>query len=254
MIRDFTLNKYEELCNALLINNYSTLTFSQYLEGRLACERYAILRHDIDRKPLNALRMAKLESKLGIVATYYFRYPYTFNADIINQIYSLGHEIGYHYEALSKARGDYEKAMNLFNDELSRFGSICKIETICMHGSPLSKYNNLDLWNTYDFRDCGILGEAYLSINKNITYFSDTGRSWNWENKLRDFLPGSEPVGCLEKTDDLIEFIFSKIVKQVYLLIHPERWSQSSGEWINNYIKDIAFNSGKKIIRVYRSP
>lgn len=31
------------------------------------------MRHDVDRKPQNALRMAKLENDLGIKVTYYFR-------------------------------------------------------------------------------------------------------------------------------------------------------------------------------------
>ena len=64
---------------------------------------------------------------------------------------------------------------------------ITDVKTICMHGSPLSRYDNRDLWNRYDFKDCWIVGEAYLSI-KDVNYFSDTGRSWNWKNKMRDFM------------------------------------------------------------------
>ena len=39
----------------------------------------------------------------------------------MGKIHDLGHEIGYHYEVLSKANGDYEKAMKLFEQELSEF-------------------------------------------------------------------------------------------------------------------------------------
>ena len=58
---------------------------------------------------MNALRMAELEHELGIQSTYYFRFPYTFKPDIIRKIQALGHEVDYHYEVLSKAKGDYEK-------------------------------------------------------------------------------------------------------------------------------------------------
>jgi hypothetical protein len=47
--------------------------------------------------------MAELEHELGIQSTYYFRFPYTFKPDIIGKIHDLGHEVGYHYEVLSKA-------------------------------------------------------------------------------------------------------------------------------------------------------
>ena len=37
-------------------------------------------------------------------------------------------EVGYHYEVLSKARGDYEKAIELFENELIEFRKICDVK------------------------------------------------------------------------------------------------------------------------------
>jgi hypothetical protein len=65
--------------------------------------KLVVLRHDVYRKPMNALQMAELEHDLGIQSTYYFRFPYTFKSDIIGKIHDLGHEVGYLYEVLSKA-------------------------------------------------------------------------------------------------------------------------------------------------------
>ena len=49
-----------------------------------------------------------------------------------------------------------------------------------MHGSPLSKYDNRDLWKKYDYRDYGIIGEPYFDIDFNeVLYLTDTGRRWN---------------------------------------------------------------------------
>jgi hypothetical protein len=88
---------------ALLDSGYTPLTIESYLTGKQNNSKFIVLRHDIDRRPGNALRMAKLEHELGIQSTYYFRFPYTFKPDIIGKIHDLGHEVGYHYEVLSKA-------------------------------------------------------------------------------------------------------------------------------------------------------
>ena len=80
-MRDFTLEKYKDLCLALLDSGYTPLTVYSYLvlEGqKKKNNKLVVLRHDIDRKPKNALRMAESESELGIQSTYYFRFPYTF--------------------------------------------------------------------------------------------------------------------------------------------------------------------------------
>jgi hypothetical protein len=58
MMRDFTVSKYKELCLALLDSGYTPLTVYSYLNGHGKGES-VILRHDIDRKPMNALRMAE---------------------------------------------------------------------------------------------------------------------------------------------------------------------------------------------------
>ena len=163
LMRDFTLEKYKELCLALLDSGYTPLTVESYLTGKQNNSKFIILRHDIDRKYGNALRMAELESESGIQSTYYFRFPYTFKPDIIGKIHDLRHEVGYHYEVLSKAKGDYEKAVELFEQELNEFRKIVDVKTVGMHGSPLSRYDNRDLWKRYDFKDCWIVGEAYLS-------------------------------------------------------------------------------------------
>ena len=224
-MRDFTMGKYKELCVALRDSGYTPLTVESHLTGKQNNSKFIILRHDIDRKTEKALKMAELENELKIQSTYYFRYPYTFKSDIIKRINELGHKIGYHYEVLSKAKGDHEKAIKLFEAELDEFRKIVEVKTICMHGSPLSRYDNRDLWNRYDFKDFEIIGEAYLSI-KEVNYFSDSGRSWNWKNKMRDFMPDRIEEIAVNTTDDLIELIRSNKVDKLYILAHPERWSK----------------------------
>lgn len=251
MVFDFTLGKYRELCSALLENHYVPLTFSEYLENGIKLSsdsKFAIIRHDVDRKPFNALKMAELENEMGVRSTYYFRYPYTFKVELIKRIIDLGHEIGYHYEVLSKANGDHEKAKELFEKEFGKFREIYDVKTICMHGSPLSKYDNRDLWTAYNFTSFGIIGESYLSLGKDVDYFSDTGRNWNSRNKKRDFIPGKVERFSVDSTADLIDLIEVGGPNKICVVAHPERWASNHMEWTYCYLKDIVFNIGKKFL------
>jgi hypothetical protein len=133
---------------------------------------------------------------------------------------------------------------------------IADVKTISMHGSPLSKYDNRDLWKRYDFKDFGIVGAAYLSISsKDVNYFSDTGRSWNWKNKMRDFMidnNNDKDLIGVNTTDELIRLIKSERVERLYILAHPERWASNKSEWIFSYMKDSMFNVGKKVLTKVR--
>ncbi len=151
-MRDYTVEKYRELCSAIN-ENYKTLTFKEYLNNSNFKDNFVILRHDVDRMPENALKIAEIEHESGIKSTYYFRTNKSvFKQEIIKGIASLGHEIGYHYECMDKAAGNPEEAIKIFEDELNKFREICDVKTICMHGNPLTKYDNRDLWKKYDFK------------------------------------------------------------------------------------------------------
>jgi hypothetical protein len=255
--RDFTLDKYQNLCE-VLAEHYRICTVFEYLkekpEGNIT-----VVRHDVDRNIKNALLMAEREHELGIHSSYYFRYPFTFRPDIITKIRDLGHEIGYHYEVLSKTNGNFEKAIDLFQTELAEFRKICPVDTICMHGSPLSKYNNRDLWSRYDYHAYEITGEAFLSFeqdNGDLQYLTDTGRTWSGRQSLRDVMrtaPGNGNPVILDTTDDLIGWIAQGSAKKLYLTIHPERWSSNTGEWLVWSALDFGMNVGKKILRQWHA-
>ncbi|PWB50023.1 MAG: hypothetical protein C3F06_13035 [Candidatus Methanoperedenaceae archaeon] len=122
---DFTLTKFRSLCCAVA-QHYPTLTLSEYFQGKDMPTRFAMMRHDIDRKPENALFTARVEEEAGIRATYYFRrYGSAFRPEIIREIEGMGHEVGYHYEVLGKAKGDRERAIGMFEHELGEFREIC---------------------------------------------------------------------------------------------------------------------------------
>ena len=105
------------------------------------------MRHDVDENARRALDMARVEHRYGIQATYYFRMKNkVYVPDIIDQIASYHHEIGYLYETLDKTNGDMEKAIMLFAVELAMLRERYDIKTVCMHGNPLTEYDNKKIW------------------------------------------------------------------------------------------------------------
>lgn len=249
-IPDFSLEMYEEICKAL--QSHKTVTVQKYLSEKPQSP-CIVLRHDVDRSVRNALTMAKLESRYGIHSTYYFRYPRTFNLNVMRQIYDLGHEIGYHYEVLSKTRGDCQKAIGLFQKELKIFRKSFPVMTVCMHGNPLTKWDDRDILRNKDFRMFDLLGEAFLSFQDFPVYLTDTGRNWNGENNLKDQLPAANRHKHFKNTTEVISSLTGSPEQSIYLNCHPERWGNSFPDRSVAFLRDHFFNLGKKVIKRLRS-
>lgn len=255
MRRDFTLGVYRRLCEALVDAEYWVWPIVRYLEAEAYPEHFVLLRHDIDRRPGTALRIATLEYELGLRTTYYVRMvPATFRPAIIEQIAALGHEIGFHYETLGKTGGDYERAIALFREELATLRQICEVRTISMHGRSMSPYDSRDLWHRYDYREFGLLGEAYLSIDySDVAYFTDTGRTWNGRRyNVRDRAPASQYAPQLGSTDELIALIRSRIAHRLCISTHPNRWASGLLEWMGSLLADSAKNIAKRSVLLAR--
>ncbi|PKN78875.1 MAG: hypothetical protein CVU48_06980, partial [Candidatus Cloacimonetes bacterium HGW-Cloacimonetes-1] len=133
-MRDFTLAAYRELLQTCLID-HSCKPVREYDTND--SNQVVYLRHDVDRKPGKALQMAKLEHDLDVRSTYFFRCTSEcFVPDLIKEIESMGHEIGYHYENLSTAaqrlgvkRGELKEISAFFAQALK----------VAMQTSPDSK-------------------------------------------------------------------------------------------------------------------
>lgn len=253
MIVDFSLYKYEKLCASLQNLSYHIMPVADYIEQSdkiKGIKKIAIIRHDVDRFINNAEIMAELEKNLAIRSTYYFRISAIERKPLLRNIYFMGHEIGYHYEVMSTCRGNHTLSQDLFIDELSRFRRIVPIKTVSMHGSPLSPYNNLDLWENFSFLACNLIGEASISLSDHI-YLTDTARRWDGKHNLRDHLPeGIKKPENIVTTDDLIDYITEYRPSPLYLNIHPERWNNGIIKYCSVYLMDTSFTFGKKVIHL----
>jgi hypothetical protein len=255
MSLDFTLDKYVELCDAIQMLPCQVMTLAQFLRTKQSSP-VVILRHDVDRSLCSALRMAELEAGRGISSTYYVRTTRAvFRPDALVHLLQLGHEVGYHYEVLTKARGNYQRAIAMFEQELKRFLQVVPVETISMHGNPMLPWDNRDLWRIYDFKDYGLLGEAYLSIDyENVYYFTDTGRSWDAGHyNLRDRVGSREPAEKICTTNDLIAFLGRVPSSPVLINTHPNRWATNRWSWGVSVSSDWIINQVKRMVAWQRS-
>jgi hypothetical protein len=252
---DFTLSKYKELCQAIFFSEYIPLTVHDYLtqEYTIKC---IILRHDVDRKPDQALKIAQIEYELGLRSTFYFRLvKEVFQPEIIKQIESLGHEIGYHYEVLDKAKGNTNKAILIFKEELDELRKVANVTTICMHGNPLTSLVNRDIWIHHNFKDFRIIGEAYISIDYNkVSYFTDTGRAWNSsKHSIKDIVRNNTNNNeKIKSTDELISLIKNCIPESICIVTHPNRWTDNFSSWLTELMWQNIKNTAKVAIKYRR--
>jgi len=252
--RDFTVRKYKELLDAFKEAGYEFQTVEDYV--RKPNSRVVILRHDVDSWPQNALQMAELENELGIKSTYYFRKSWlSFKENIVQKIIGYGHEIGYHYEDLSAAKGNYAEAIIRFRDNLSFFRKYYPVTTIAMHGRPLSKWDSKDIWNQYDYRSYGLIAEPYLDFNFNkILYLTDTGNRWDGDKySIRDYVKSSYSYE-IHTTEELIKHIQGDLLpNKIMLNVHPARWNDDYFKWwIRYYILTLPKYKVKKWVKQLR--
>jgi len=235
MAKDFTLTAYKELLESLMEANYKIITVEQYF-SLMEQGPFVVLRHDVDRRAQNALRMAELEAEMRIASTYYFRRS-TFNQHIILDIALWGHEIGYHYEVMDKAKDDIGVAHALFNAELEILRCWVPVKTCAAHGNPLTKYDNREFFESFDPEQFGLVGDT---ADIHISYLSDTGRG-RIEYNLKDRKP--------ELHDWMgIKGMSLHPLGSCIINIHPERWNDGLA-WYRQWVFDSGCNLVKRCLR-----
>jgi len=259
-MRDFTLIAYKNLLDSFIQKNYQFITFEEYVSGVVqAFNKWLILRHDVDARPVNSLAFARIQAERGIRGTYYFRMvSQSFQEDIILEITSLGHEVGYHYETMDTCKGRMEEAYQQFCEHLERFNKLIPVKTISMHGSPVSPYDNREIWKKYDYRSLGILGEPYFDLDFNkVYYLTDTGRCWDGLRfNVRDKATFENPVTNpkylslhFHTTVDIIKTVDAGLFPDNAMLnFHPQRWNDNPQLWLREIILQNLKNAAKTVI------
>ncbi len=145
-----------------------------------------------------------------------------------------------------------DNAYQLFRHHLEQLRQYADIRTICMHGSLKSKYDSKDIWNKYDYRRLGIIGEPYFDIDfDQVFYLIDTGRRWDgWKVSLRDKVPQQERW----EKEGLVFHTTKNIIKaaeknqlpsKIMITTHPQRWTDKSLPWV----KELLWQRVKNLVK-----
>ncbi|HXH19797.1 MAG TPA: hypothetical protein VNJ07_12020 [Chitinophagales bacterium] len=199
----FTLSAYDNLLKLALNAGYQFLAFDD--PGRFDKNKVCLLRHDIDVDLGAALKLAEIEHKRGIRATYFvmLRSPvYNLfgraNTQLVHEILSMGHWLGLHYDdGFSSSNLSFEESVDMEASVLERMFSV-KITSVSFHQPSQRilngkvKLNNRV--NTYGKEDL-----------RGYHYISDSNKVWKH----------------LTPFDIFRESRYSK----VHLLIHPLWWA-----------------------------
>lgn len=276
-MRDFTFTAYEFLITALEEKGYTFVTFEEFVQGYPA--KAVILRHDVDKRPEMAVRMAEYESQRSIRGSYQIRVPKIITSDyeaFIIKIAGLGHEIGYHYEDFSRAMLNekyfkklgfrpmnfnraLEEATTKFQYNLNYLRQFYPVRVISMHGNPWSEFDNRELWKYQDYRKFGVLCEPYFDIDySRVDYYTDTGRSWDaGSSNRRDRVSDISGKNSNKRKDKLPHSTFQLIRKieevtephSLVINTHPQRWINDLVPWISELLGQNIRNFAKTFFR-----
>jgi hypothetical protein len=187
-----------------------------------------ILRHDVDQCPASALRMASIEAELGVRSTWYFRWR-TADRDAVRAIREGGHEVGLHYETLSRellrgrltaadAPALIPHARMLLREELAAFAERHgPARSTCPHGDTrIPGVHNGVLLRGEDLAPYGIEWEANAAVGRAPLDVWLTDRSVA-EGRWQD---GLDPL-------DLLIDRRSPILA----VVHPNNWISGLALW-----------------------
>ena len=109
----FSLKEYEKLINGLLERGYEVRDFSE----AVPTQSHLVLRHDIDMSLQAAVKIARLEDRLGIAAHYFVLLRTEFynifsknGLHAIEDILRLGHKVGLHFDTSLYTNEELENA------------------------------------------------------------------------------------------------------------------------------------------------
>ncbi len=141
--RAFVHGRYERLLDRLADARRLRVVPLDEFRSLADGERVVVgLRHDVDDRLENALRLAELERDRGLRATYFVLHtaPYWRESDLLDKLerlQELGHEIGFHNDLVTLERLEGIDVGAYLRRELDRLRSAgIRIRGAAAHGSP----------------------------------------------------------------------------------------------------------------------
>lgn len=190
LFEDFTLANYKRLIQ--LAKNkgfYFILHKNEYVADR----KDIIWRHDVEFEPNIALQMAKIESDLGVQATYFFQlHSEYYNLvdkhyrDVFHQIKDLGHHVGLHFDSAYwgiRNENDLDKFIAIDRQYLETNLGV-EIDTFSFHNTtPFTQ-------SCLEYRYGGLINVYASFFKQNYNYCGDSLGYWRFD-RLEDVLNDS---------------------------------------------------------------
>ena len=200
---DFTETGYREALQ--LASGY--WSFESF--GTTAQTPHVLWRHDVDISPNRALRLAEVESELGLRATYFFLLHSEFynclessTRDVVRRIVSYGHDVGLHFDV-----GFYTETSNVpALEERIAFEASVVADLAGTRLAAVSFHNpTTEQMSSYDQPMLAGLVNAYGRQLKTYRYASDSNGYWRFD-RLHDVLSRRADA-------------------RLHVLTHPEWWT-----------------------------
>ena len=203
---DFTHNHYQ---NLLLEANkyYQFVDFNDLLKNSdipvICC------RHDVDLSMHEALNLAKIENILNVKATY-FLLPHSefYNlyeksiTNLVNEITSLGHNIGLHFDPIYynvTSKEELEYWLNFEKDIIEKIFHN-KVNVFSFH-NPTEEMLSFD-----ELSYAGMINTYAKELKESVAYCSDSNGYWRFK-RMYDVINEEKPM-------------------KLQILTHPEWWTE----------------------------
>lgn len=237
----FTFNEWTWFCHELSrIDLCSIPACAVEEEDKNA--HYIVLKHDIETKVKNALRMAAIEKEHGHRGSYYVQ-AYLLkdkrNIDMLKQIQAMGHEVSYHYDVMDSTKGNIEKAILEFEHNKRLFeDNGFMLKTVCQHGNPVMDrvgytsnrdfFRNLTVQKKYPAIS-DVMVNYKEKVGTDYGYYSDAGRQFKliFDPINNDIINSDHKNVGYADLQALINAVLHSGLPSI-ISIHPHRWASSA--------------------------
>ena len=211
------------LLSLALSAGYETLPPAEFAARPDIPGRVLLMRHDIDSDIATATRMWRIEERLGVRGTWFFRLS-TWDDALIAEIARAGCEVGYHYEelatlALRRGAGSEQAARALVDEarDLLRvnIGALRRrsglaLTTFASHGDFANRRTGVANTVLLDAPDFGRAGRSAEAYDESVTSRFDARSSDRGYPQL--WVP-ADPAGAIRAGAGVIE-----------ILVHTRPW------------------------------
>jgi len=203
----FTIDHYKEI---LRLARDLGFEFILHKDSFVEDRKDIIWRHDVEFSPVQALKMARMESELGIRATYFwqthcdmYNVYHKFFSDILREMKSLGHHIGLHFDSHFWDVKDAAQLCRCIEIDKDYFEKVfdLQIDTFSFHNT------NPFVLSCEEYRYGGLINVYSRFFKDHYQYCADSTGYWRYEV--------------------LDEVLRDQNTRHLQVLIHDAMWSDA---------------------------